>query len=163
MRSPKYPLELAVELREKKVDEAARTLERASRERERAERQKAQSQQKCDAHGAAATRVRTSEQDALSRGRLRAADLSRTAAWEMRVAREREALSDELSGARAEEANARAAEIRAQEQVASRRAESQLVANHRTRWRDGQRERVEAKEEEDSEEAWRWRPNKTQS
>jgi hypothetical protein len=163
VRTQKYPLELSVELREKKVHEAAGALERASRERDRAERQKAQSQQRCDAHGAAATRVRISEQEALSRGRLRVADLSRTAAWEMRVAREGEALAGELSGARAEEANARAAEIRAQEQVASRRSESQLVVNHRTRWRDGQRKRVEAKEEEGSEEAWRCRPNKTQS
>jgi type III secretion system (T3SS) protein YscO len=163
VRLPKYPLELAAELREKRVDEAARALAAACEERERAERRRVEAEERRDAHVAAARRLRSSEREALSRGTLCAADLSHNAAWERSVAQEDKALAVELSRAAAGEAGALAAERQAREQVAARRAESRLLANHRARWWDGQQKRTEAKEGEDSEEAWRCRANKPRS
>lgn len=163
MRTPKYPLELALKLREKEVDAAARALSVASSERETAERRRAGAERRSKAHAETAQGVRSAEREALSRGGLAVTDLSRAAAWELGVAQEGVALASELSQAIAGEESARAAEGRAQERVASRRVESQLVANHRARWRDDERRRIETKEEEDSEEVWRCRANKTES
>jgi hypothetical protein len=160
VRPPKYSLELVLELREKKVDESARAFVAAAHDREVAENRRRSSQQRCEAHTTEADRARKMEQDALARGDLTAADLSRAASWEVRVAHESRTLARELSGALAGEASARAAEGRARQEVASRKAESELVVNHRERWREGLQKRKEAREEEAYSEAWRPRANK---
>ena len=65
------------------------------------------------------------------------------------------ALTSALSRARVEEADAVARENEAQRQVASRRADAQVVVSGRARWHETQHKRAEAKEEEASSEAWR--------
>jgi hypothetical protein len=147
MRPPKYPLEPLAELREKKADEALGELAAARRARDSAERERLAFEQKCRGHEAAVDRARRAETEALARGDLRAADLARAGAWEMRVDSERRALAAELDRARASEAGARAGEDHAGREAASRQAEAQVVANDRTRWQDGMQKRLEARDE----------------
>jgi hypothetical protein len=163
VRPPKYPLELVVDVRKRRVDEASRDLAKAARGREAAENRRVVTQKRNDAHGAAAERVRCAEEDALVRGKLSVADLSRAGSWEARVAQERGALAGELSKALANEAGARAEERQAQEKLESRMGESQLAVNHRARWREGLQRRTEANEEEAASEAWRCRTSKPRS
>jgi hypothetical protein len=155
MRPPKYPLEPLAELRDKKVDEAALDLAVATRARAAAQRKKLASEQKCEAHGAAAAHVRGAESLALARGELRVADLAHAEAWEARIAAERDALVSDVDRACAEEAGARVREKRALDDVASRKAEAQLVTKDRARWQEVLRKRADAKDEEASSEAWR--------
>lgn len=160
MRPPKYPLELALELRKRKVDDAARALAVAARKREAAERRRLASQEMCEAQVGTSRQLRSVENDALARGELRVADLARAEAWELRVADEGRALAGELSKALADEVHAQDAERRAQEELAARQAGSKLIADHRARWHHGLRKRKEASEEEASSEAWRSRSGK---
>jgi hypothetical protein len=160
VRAPKYPLELVLELRRRKVDDAARALAVTTRQREDAERRRLATQQTCEAHGSASHQVRCVEQEALVCGSLTVADLSRAEAWELRVGEESRALAGELSKALADEADARVRERRAQEELASRQAGSKLLTDHRARWRDGYQKRLEANVEEASSDAWRSRPGK---
>jgi hypothetical protein len=155
MRPPKYPLEPLADLRDKKVGEASLELAKAVCTRDAAQRKKLTSERNRDAHGEAAARVRSAEAEALARGELRVADLAQADAWEGRVAAERQALASDLVRASAEEAGARVAQERAFDEVASRKAEAQLVAKDRARWQEVLRKRVDAKEEEASAEAWR--------
>ena len=155
MRPPKYPLEPLAELRDNRVDEAVADLAVATRERGAAERSRLASEQKRQAHAAAAERVRCAEAEALARGELRAAHLAHAGAWEDRITAEREALASEVCRARGEEAAARAGEERALGELASREAEAQVVAKDRARWEGAQRRRLEARDEEASSEAWR--------
>lgn len=163
MRPPKYPLELVVDLRKRRVDEASRDHAKAARGREAAENRRVVTQKRSEAHTAAAERVRCVEQDALVSGELSAADLSRARSWEARVAQESGALGGELSKALSNEAGARAEERKAQEKLESRLVDSQLAVNHRARWREGLRRRTEANEEEAATEAWRCRTSKPRS
>jgi hypothetical protein len=155
MRPPKYPLEPLAELRDKRVDLALDDLAAATRGRDAAERERLASEQGCRAHAAAAERLRDAEESALARGELRVADLANAGAWEIRVASEHQALASEVDRARVAEAGARVGEERAQGEVASRKADAQVVAKDRARWRSRQAGREEAKEEEASTEAWR--------
>ena len=155
MRPPKYPLEPLAALREKKVEGAIGKLAAARRAHDSAERERLASEEKGRAHAAAVERVRLAELEALSRGDLRAADLARADAWEARIASERRALEVELEGSRASEARARAEEDDAGRQVASRRAEAQVVDNDRARWHEALRRRGEAREEQAASEASR--------
>jgi hypothetical protein len=108
-------------------------------------------------------RVRRVERGALARGELSAADLSRAASWEVRVTQEGHELASGLSEALADEARARNTERRAQEEVELRKTGTELVVNHRARWREGLRKRLEANEEEACGEAWRPRASKKKS
>jgi hypothetical protein len=155
MRPPKYPLEPLVELRDKRVDEAASDLAVAARDRDAAERKRLASEQRRTAHAAAAERVRGAEAEALARGDLNVAHLAHADAWEARIALEREALTSDVERARAETASACVAEARALEDVVSRKTEAQVVAKDRARWGEVERRRAEARDEEASSEAWR--------
>ncbi len=155
MRPPKYPLEPLAELRDRKVDEAVGALAEATRERDAAERQRFASEGDRRAHVAAAERVRCAEAQALAEGGLQAADLAQAAAWEARMATEREAIASAVERAREEEAAARAGEATALHAVALRKAEAGVVAKDRARWEDARRKRAEARDEEASCEAWR--------
>jgi hypothetical protein len=155
MRHPKYPLEPLSALRDKKVDEAVGVLATATGEHESSNRKRLQSETRRDAHGAAAERVRSAEEKALERGELCAADLAHADAWEHRISEERHALSSEVDRVRVEEAGARAAQERACADLASRKADAQLVAKDRARWQEAIRKREESAEEEAASEAWR--------
>jgi hypothetical protein len=155
MRPPKYPLEPLAGLREKMADEAVREVAEATRERTAAERRSRASEQQVAAHDAAAERLRRGEREALARGELRVADLARANDWETQISAQRATLATALSRARVEEASALAREDGARRQATSRKADAQVVINDRARWRESQRKRAEAKEEEASSEAWR--------
>jgi hypothetical protein len=159
MRTPRYPLEPLVELRDRKVNEARGDLASAARERSGAERRRLELEQKCEEHSAAVSCIRGAEDESLARGELRAADLARVDAWEVGVAVERDVLATEVERARVEETGMREREARALDEVASRSAEAQVVANDRVRWRDALHRRVEAREEEASSEAWAAKPH----
>ena len=153
MRSPRYPLEPLVELRQKKVDEAVRELAGAARDRDSAAGARRAVEERRGAHERAIADVRAAEGEALARGELRVADLARAGAWSLRVGADGDALAAGVERARATEARARAAEATAQSAVGSRRAEAQVVTQHRARWGETRRKDLEAKDEEASSEA----------
>jgi hypothetical protein len=155
MRRPRYPLEPLVELRDHHVDRAAAGLAGAIAKREDAERGRGAAEAVRAAHEASARQVRAAESDALDRGELRAADLAGADAWEARVAAESTAMSSEVERARTAEERARDGERAARGDLASRRAEADVVAKDRARWVDAQGRRTEAKEEEEASEIWR--------
>ena len=148
MRPPKYALEPLAQLRDRKVDEAARALAGAVGEREAAEVERARAEQARAGHERAVRGACADEQQALERGELTAADLARADAWQIRVAAERASHDASLARARDVEGRARAKEQGAREQVASRRADAEVVANDRARWQEEQRKRAEARDEE---------------
>ena len=155
MRPPKYPLEPLAELRDRRVDEAVGELAKALRDREEAERARQAQERDGRAHAAAADRIRRAEGEVMGHGGLRAADLAQAAAWEARIAAEKEALASGIARARADEAAATGQERRALDEVAARKAQAQVVAKDRARWDAARRKRVDAREEEASAEAWR--------
>jgi hypothetical protein len=155
MRPLKYPLEPLAELRDRRVDEAVGDLAHAARERDAAERKRRATERDILVHATTVERVRRAEAEALAQGGLRAADLAQAAAWEVRVAAERDGLASGLDQARAVEAAARGQEGRALDEVAERRAQAQVVAKDRARWDGARRKRAEAREEEALSEAWR--------
>ncbi len=157
MRSRSYPLEAVVELRESKVEEAARRLAAAALAREAAERASHAVQMRRADHDGAADVVRRAELGALARGQLRAVDLARADAWAIRVAAERDALTARIAGARAAEVTALDHEHRAEGDVAACRANAKVVEKHRAGWDDAQRKASEARDEEALAEAWRSR------
>jgi hypothetical protein len=155
MRPPRYPLEPLAQLRQDQVEAAVRGLAAAVAGRDAAERVRSGAEQRRQAHQAAAAHVRDAEGEALARGELRAADLARAGAWEVRVASERDALASDLERAAGAEARARAVEEKARGEVAERKAGAEVVAADQTRWREALRKKGEAKEEEAAEEAFR--------
>jgi hypothetical protein len=157
MRRPKYPLEPLAKLREQKVDEATRALAGAVANREKAERARAGAELRRASHEADARGLRQAERGALERGELKAADLARAGAWEMRVAEDREKLEAVVKSTREEEKKARQGEAEARADATARRADAEVVEKDRTRWREGERKHAEAKEEEAATEAFRRR------
>jgi len=155
MRSPRYALEPLAELRRGKADEAATDLAAAVAGRDASERQRLAAEERRDGHDAQAVRVREAEQEALGRGELRAADLAREDAWEIRVAAERGALTGAVDRSRAAEQEARAAEARARDDLAAREADAGVIEKDRARWEEQQRRLAEAREEEEAAEAYR--------
>jgi hypothetical protein len=158
MRPPRYPLEPLARLREEQVDAAVRGLATAVAGRSAAEDARRTAEHRRDAHAEAAARVREAERVALRRGELRAGDLARAGAWEVRVASEHEAMASEVGRALGVEAQACDTERKAQGETASRKADAEAVATDRTRWHDALRKKGEAREEEAAEEAFRRRP-----
>jgi hypothetical protein len=142
-------------VRRKKVEEATAALAGAVRKREAAARALRGAEVRTEMAARAASRVRTAELEALTRGELRARDLARAHAWANRTAAEGEALAGVVRRAEAAEAAARDHEREAQGELATRRAEALLVEGHRDRWKEQHRRGVIAREEEASSEAWR--------
>lgn len=155
MRRPRYPLEPLAEVRARKVEGAVQGLAKAVAQRERAAEQRQQSEQRRDAHDTHAARVSEAERGSLERGELRAADLARAHAWQLRAAAERAALAAEVERAHGVEADAVKGEGTARLQVAERRADADVVEKDRARWTAEGRKRAEAKEEEAMAEAFR--------
>jgi hypothetical protein len=152
---PKYPLEPLAEMRQQKVEEATAALAGAVRKREAAARALRGAEVRRETAARAASRVRTAELEALTRGELRARDLARAHVWAARTAAEGEALAGVVRRAEAAEVAARDHERDAQGGLATRRAEALLALGHRDRWNEQHRRAVEAREEEASSEAWR--------
>jgi hypothetical protein len=155
MRPPRYALEPLAKLREEKVDAAVRGLATAVAKRDEAERGRRATEERRAAHEAAAARVRQAERDALERGELRAGDLARADGWEVRVAAERASIAADVEQARSTESRARDAEQQAKGEVASRKADAEVLEKDRARWTDDLRKRGEAREEEEAAEAYR--------
>ena len=155
MPAPRYPLEPLVTVRGRKVEAAVQGLADAVRSRETAEGARRASEERRDAHDRAAEAVRGQEREALGRGELRAADLLAAGAWEARMRAETSAMATAVERARGAEAAAREAEGGARGQVATRKADAQVVDEDRDRWLEGQRKKAEAQEEEEAAEAYR--------
>jgi hypothetical protein len=155
MRPPRYALEPLATVRKQKVDDAVRALAAAVTGREGAERDRLSAETRRVAHEADAARIRAVERDALERGELRAGDLASADGWELRVATERAGLVAAVQQTCAAEAEACRTEHQAQEEVAARRADADLVEKDRARWSAGRRKHLEAREEEDAAEAYR--------
>ena len=155
MLPPKYPFSQLAALRNKKVDDAANELANKTTARAAAERDRRAAEDRRDAHEAAAARVREGEANALARGELRAADLARANAWEVRIGAESAARVSEVDRARASEAGALEGEQRTRALLTSRRADADVVTKDQARWSHRLRKHAEAKEEEAASEAWR--------
>jgi hypothetical protein len=148
MRRPKYTLEPLVELRGRRAGEATKELASAVAGREKAERVRAGAEERRAAHEAQARAVREVESQALASGDLRVADLARADAWELRVASERAKHEGAVSRALEEEGRARESETEARGRAAMTQADAEVVKKDRERWRDTERKRGEAQEEE---------------
>jgi hypothetical protein len=153
MRSPKYPLEPLVELRQKTMDAAARELVGAARERLTASAARQAAEQRREDHERTVSRDRAAEGEALARGELLVADLARADAWGLRVGADMDILAAGVDRARTAEARAGETESRARSAVISRRAEAQVLAQHKARWAEAIRKDIEAKDDEASSEA----------
>jgi hypothetical protein len=155
MPSPKYPLECVLQLRDAKVEEAARELTAAVRARQDAERSRIAAERRRDHHEASTRCVMDAELDALSRGELRVADLRRTQEWASGVGAEGRRLRIEAEHARGVETRTGQAEDSARAHLASCTGQAEVIARNRAEWQRGRRKTVEAREEEASLEAWR--------
>jgi colicin import membrane protein len=155
MRPPRYALEPLAKIREERVDEAVRGLAKAVASRESAERGRRAAEAQRTGHEESAARARDAERGALERGELRVEDLARAGEWELRVAAEREALLAAEERARVAAREALAKEQGAMGEVATRKADAEVVEKDRARWAEGQRKRALAREEEEAAEAYR--------
>jgi hypothetical protein len=157
MRRSAYPLKTLADVRERQVDEAVRGLATAVAARQAADDRRAAIETRKEAHGAHAASVRDAERRALERGELSAADLAVAHAWQLRMDAERGAMEAEEQRAREGQEAALQGERDAQGQLSARRADAQVLGEHRARWAEGERKRVEAAEEESAAEAFRLR------
>jgi hypothetical protein len=155
MRPPRYALEPLAKVREERVDEAVRGLAQAVAGREATERSRRAAEAHRETHESAAAKTREAERRALDRGELRVEDLARAGEWELRVAAEHAALLAAEERALAAACEARNEEQGAQGEVATRKADAEVVEKDRARWAEGQRKRAEAREEEEAAEAYR--------
>ncbi len=155
MGRPKYHLEALVQLRDGRLRKAACDLSAATDDREAATLAQADAALRRAEHEQGVERVCVAETEALVRGELRVRDLAQTHAWGLRVSAERKMLVEEVERANAIAAGAREREECARGSLTLRRAECEAIAKHRTRWRQAQRTRAEAIEEEALSEAWR--------
>ena len=155
MRPSKYPLETLAAQRQRQVDDAVKGLASAVSAREAAERRRIVVGEQRVAHEAQAAGVRDAERGALERGDLSAADLARAHAWQLRAEAEAAAIAAEEQRARAAEATSADGQTRAQDQVAARRADADVVAKDRARWSDRERKRADVVEEDAAAEAFR--------
>jgi colicin import membrane protein len=155
MRKPKYPLESALRVREQKVDRAAQELAEKARAREDAEAKTRSSEEARRAGEAKSDALRSHEEGALLRGELRAADLMRGDAWEIRAHAEQDELKKREEMARANEDAARSVEDGARVRVGERRADANVIARDQEKWEGAQKKVRDAKDEEGAVEAWR--------
>jgi hypothetical protein len=154
-RPPKYALDPALALREKRADDAARELGTKVRAREEAAaaRVRAEAARARTAEEVAAARA--AEHAALGRGELSVADLLRQDAWNVRVQMDKQAL--EAAERRATEAAATAlrAETVARGELGARQADVEVVQKDRSSWQAREEKARQAKEEEAAADAWR--------
>jgi hypothetical protein len=155
MRPPRYALEPLARLRRDQADGAVRGLAAAVEARGAQERERLSAEQRRSEHDARVSVARDAEQEALARGELRAADLARGDAWEVRLAAERAAMTADVERRRASEEQARTAEGRARSELAAREADAGVIERDRARWSEQQGRQLEAREEEEAAEAYR--------
>jgi hypothetical protein len=155
MRARKYPLQPLAKRREEQVTAAMKGLATAVADRAKAEEGRRRADQARAGHESMAERVRNAEQRSLEEGGLRAADLARVHAWEVRVDEERRVIEAQAQRARGLESAAGDRERAAQGEVAARRADADAVAKDRVRWEGNERKVAEKKEEEEMAEAFR--------
>jgi hypothetical protein len=160
MRRRTYPLDPLATVRARKVEGAVAGLATAITQREKAEGERRSAEDRKAAQEAKAARIVQAERESLEQGQLRAADLARAHAWQLRSEAEHAALASQVERASAAEAEARSAEGAARTQVAGRKADAEVVENDRERWTAEGRKRDEAKEEEAMAEAFRPRPGR---
>jgi hypothetical protein len=153
-RNPKYPLEPLRQHRDRKVASATSELGDAVRAREAADRaQRRAEQERLDAE-ARAEAVRQDEAARLVRGELCVADLARAQAWEHAVSVEAFELGRQLERARTHVSTAREAEGNARADLASKKADLDVVVKDETRFDAGLRRARDAAEEEAAEDAF---------
>lgn len=152
MRQPKYALEPLVQLRTREVDDASRALGHAVRVREDAQRERRRAEGEEAHHEAEVRASRESEDAALVRGDLRAVDLMRADAWEVRVRAEHGALADRVASAAGMEQVRTDAERAARDGLARRLADAEVVERDRSRFLSRQKLEGEAREDEAAEE-----------
>ena len=150
-----YPLDPLLRVREARVDDATRAVAEAVHEVDATRDARAAAEAARLRAGEAAQAIRASERDVLEEGGLTAADLARADAWEAKIRDDDRRLFD--AAARAAEAESRAVldEARARAELAKYKVDADVVSKDRDAWTNEVRRRVEAKEEEDAEEAWR--------
>jgi hypothetical protein len=153
----KYPREPLAQLRAKQVGDAAQALAKAARVRQEAERVASSLDRAREAAETAARMAGAGEQTLLERGELRAADLMHASAWMARVAVDRAQLEQRAANSAERARAARAVEDGARDAVASAHAQEQVVSRDAERWRDAERTRALAEDEEDTNESWRKR------
>jgi hypothetical protein len=158
MGRKKYPLEPLARVRRDRVEASARELGAAVRLREEAEKNRVAAELERTHRLAEASEVRDGESRALGHGVLTAADLQRQGAWQARMHWEDEEAARAVSDLAAREEALRDSEGRAKALVAQREADSKVVLEHQTKWKDTERRAEDAAEEEAAAEAWRPRP-----
>jgi hypothetical protein len=154
----KYPLASLSKLRDGKVETATRELSAAIRNRETAEQARRAAERDRDRHDRQTTAVRGSETEALSRGELLAADMVRLDAWRARMQLESRTLAIRVAQAGAEENRAKTEQSLAQERLASRKSDANVVSEHQARWAEQRTRELQAAEEEAALELWRPKP-----
>ena len=152
-----YPLEVLLDLRTRRVEDATVELASAIQSRENAvERRQALEAVRARAAAEAST-VRDAERDALGQGALRAVDLQRGGAWETVARAEREAMDAKVEHAALDEQGAADQEARARGELVQRKADADVVDKDRSRYLERARKRIVAMEEESASDAWRKR------
>ena len=151
MSRSKYPLHPLTKLRRRQVEAATEALADAVKTRERRQGDHAAADSKLVRSDEEARRERQAERAELEQGGLRAADLHRAGAWEMGVAADRRRLADAVTTAERAEVTAREKEANARGDLAAREADAKVVEKDEARFEERQRQRVLAKEEEESE------------
>ncbi len=155
MRSPRYPLEPLAQLRDRKVDEAARVYATSVGARETAEDAKRAAEARCRRHEEDTAGVRDAERTALVRGDLCAGDLARAESWAAHRATQQRSLRAAVERAVTKQQGALNAERTAQAQTALRQAEARVMAKDRARWDHARHREIEGREEEALDEACR--------
>jgi hypothetical protein len=155
MSAPKYPLECVAKARGERVQRAELDLAAAAVALRAADCVRVDAEQRREHHEAVAGRVRDRELAELLRGALRVQDLGAADRWASRDAAEGHRLRTEAEAARALAARAASTEHAARADLASRKAEAEVIEHDRSRWRRAQQKKIEAREEEASFEAWR--------
>ena len=155
MRPKKYPLDPLVQVRAKQVDDAARALGEAARVHEAATRARQTAEERRDEAEAEARMLKRGEFGALERGELTVADLMRGDAWSVRVKAEQDELARRALESSKREELAESAEASARGDVASRKADAEIVDRDRVKWVNGERRKADAKEEEAAADGWR--------
>jgi hypothetical protein len=154
MARPEYPLEALRKLRDERASAQAHDLaaqitrsqaaEAKLRERERARREHTERTKES---------VRL-EQERLSAGAARGADLLRVADFEAAAQVQAKLLERAESDARAELAKERAEEQKLREQLSQREAEAKLVRNHEAGFHERHQDLAQKAEEEAALEQW---------
>ena len=152
-----YPLEALLELREQKVESTTAELADAIHQRERAEVAREAAEEARRRSAEEVRQQRALEEQALLRGELTVADLARANAWEFSVEAKRRVMEDQVRKTQASESGALEAEERTRADLAQRKADADVVAKDRSRHLERSRKHIEAKEEENADEAWRKR------